>query len=228
MLLIAEQIQLNLDSKFESHNLYKDVSLLLNKFPIVKRSAAVGGWALQSTDGRYQDGWDLEFCPYNGPENNSPSWTPQNDEEKKLRPVQSYEKPTEIMTPLFFELICRLEELGLNPRKARIIKLAAHSESTWHQDGAAKYYQVRLHIPLVTHDQCFFENRDGRIHMALDKAYLVHINKPHRILNLGSEDRYHFVCHAWDIKNISQHHRYNSSENEGETTHPVSGPQNDE
>lgn len=216
--IVAERIS----AQVNNDELFVEASKLFNQYPSVQRSVAVGGWSLQSTNGTYQDGWSLDFCAYNGPQNRGPSWTPQDEIEKKMSTVQDCVRPTEMTIAPFSQLLQNLESQGLNPRRARIIKLAAGTSSVWHQDGVEKFYQVRLHIPLFTNSGCFFETVNGQYHMASDGAYyFVHINQKHRVVNSGTQDRYHFVCHVWDQKKITQHHQYNVEMNLGETFHPA-------
>lgn len=215
--IVSEKISAGLDIQ----KLWASIEPLLHKYPAVMRSAAIGGWALQSTNGHYQDGWDTQFCPYNGPGNVGPTWTPRTDDEKILRPVQDYTRPTELCTTEFQKLLFNLEKQGLHPRKARIIKLMPGHSSVWHQDGSKNFYQVRLHIPLITNADCFFENKNGRYHMAADGSYyFVHINNQHRVANFGQSERYHFVTHVWDQNHITKLHQYNPHQNLAETTHP--------
>lgn len=209
--MIAEVIELPIDIDRLRDELMGQVA----QKPIVSRSAAVGGWALQSTNGSYADGWDMEFNPYNGPHNLGPQFVPINDKQKKLRAVQDYRLPTEINSLYLQETLNILEAQQLNPRKARVIRLSARSESAWHQDGVSHYYQARIHIPLITNPKCFFENKIGKVHMEYGKIYLVHINQPHRIVNEGSEARYHFVAHIWDRKPVSKYHIYSQDKNLG-------------
>jgi len=215
--VIAEKI----DARVNCAELFESIRPLLEKYPAEMRSPAIGGWALQSTNRSYKDGWSLDFCPYNGPKNRGPTWTPQSEAELKMQPVQEFVQPTEILTPAFANLLQELDSVGLNPRRARIIQLMPGASSVWHQDGSKRFYQARLHIPLVTNDGCFFETEDGRYHMAADGSYyFVHINKMHRVVNNGSTVRYHFVVHVWDQQGITQWHQYNPLNNDGETVHP--------
>lgn len=215
--IIAEKIV----ARVNCQQLFKSVEPLLEKYPAVMRSPAIGGWALQSTNGSYKDGWSLDFCPFNGPDNRGPAWTPQNELERGLPSIQEFVKPTEVLTPEFSQLLLDLDRQGLHPRRARIIALMPGKSSVWHQDGSKRFYQTRLHIPLVTNEGCLFETEDGTYHMAADgNYYFVHINKPHRVMNNGSTIRYHFVVHVWDQKHITEWHRYDPLQNDGETVHP--------
>lgn len=215
--LIAERVEAQVDTQ----NLWQSIKPLLEKYPAVHRSPAFGGWSLQSTNGSYKDGWSMDFCPYNGPENEGPTWTPRTEAELKIPTIQEYKRPTELMTASFTALFEQLESLGLNPRRGRIIKLAPRSATVWHQDGSSRFYQARIHIPLVTNKACFFETDKGVFHMPSDGAfYFVHINHMHRAVNDSDEDRYHFVAHIWDQKPITQFHQYRPKEHAGETVHP--------
>lgn len=207
-----------METSYPIQDLIQSIWPLLEKNKSVQRSASIGGWALQSTNGSYEDGWSNQFCPYNGPGNMSPSWTPKSEADSQLKTVQDFHLPTEIQSEKLNELFSYLNHLGLHPRRARIIKLSKNSECAWHQDGSAKFYQVRLHIPLITNDGCFFETPEDRYHMAADGSfYFVHINRPHRVVNSGDQDRYHFVCHVWDEKQITNFHKYDPDKNIGES-----------
>lgn len=214
---IAERVEAQIDTQ----ELIESVWPLLQKHPAVHRSPAFGGWSLQSTNGSYEDGWTLDFCPYNGPENMGPSWRAYSPEEEKLKTIQEYILPTQITSVPFSNLLQKLEDMGLNPRRGRIIKLKAHSATVWHQDGSTRFYQARIHIPLITNSECFFETDEGKHHMPADGGlYFVHINKMHRAVNNSAQDRYHFVAHVWDQKHITRFHQYRLENNLGESIHP--------
>ncbi|OFZ31909.1 MAG: hypothetical protein A2622_11870 [Bdellovibrionales bacterium RIFCSPHIGHO2_01_FULL_40_29] len=218
--VIAEKLSFTVDID----SILESVSPLFSKYPSVQRSPAFGGWAIQSSNYSYTDGWAKIFAPYNGPNDKSPEWNPVTDYEKSLVCTQDYTKPTELCTPPLKNLIHQLNSLGLNPRRAKIIKLTAKSSSIWHQDGSAKYYQVRLHIPLITNPQATFETDFGKIHLPADgSAYVAKINTNHRVVNEGTEDRYHFVAHVWDTQHITQYHKYDPELNAGEAIHPQPG-----
>lgn len=217
MVEISERINFGYDIP----QIVSELKPILDSYSPAIRSQAMAGWAIQSTDGSHLDGWGFDFCPFNGPGNCGPTWTPQNEQEEKLKDVQKYTQPTQILTPSIRQIIASLEEKGFCPRKARIIRLSPKSSSVWHQDGSSKFYQVRLHIPLITNSECFFETQQGRVHMEADGAgYLVHINRQHRVYNQGEQYRFHFVCHVWDTKHLSKEHCYSQLDNLGETIHP--------
>jgi hypothetical protein len=214
---VGERIDLKVNLKILSEALFP----LLTNYPPVERSKAIAGWAIQSTNSSYKDGFSAEFCPYNGPLNKSPHWYPKSAKEMQLPPIQNYTKETEICCTPIKEILAQLNDLGLNPRKARILRLTAGSSSSWHIDGSKKYYHVRLHIPLLTNPGCFFETEYDRQHMPADgSGYLVMVNQNHRVVNSGELDRYHFVVNVWDTKHITQHHQYHPQLNLGESVHP--------
>jgi hypothetical protein len=214
-----ERLEFGLDNE----SMWNEVRPLLEKFPRYDRSSSVGGWSLQShanAANPTHSGWPVEFSPYNGPRNRGPKWTPRNPKEDQLFDIQSFECQTELCTPMFKRLLQRLEESGLSPRRARIIRMPPHASMRWHQDGSPRVYQVRIHVPLQTNESCFFESEFGRVKMSIDGGlYFVHINRPHRAVNEGTSDRYHFVVHAWDTRGITQHHRYDPSLYDFETHH---------
>lgn len=202
--------------QIDNVGLWKEVEPLTKLHPSYQRSPSYGGWTLQASDAAIangenllHDGWPMEFCPYNGPDNRGPTWTPKNDRERQMRAIQSYKNPTAFCTPKILELLERLEAAGLSPRRARLSRIGPRYPVRWHQDGSAKVYQVRLHIPVLTNDSCYFENELGKVHMPMDgQAYFVHINRPHRAVNDSDQDRYHIVIHAWDRLGLTRHHRF--------------------
>src|SRR3989344_3439882 len=162
--VIAEKLSFTVDID----SILESVSPLFSKYPSVQRSPAFGGWAIQSSNYSYTDGWAKIFAPYNGPNDKSPEWNPVTDYEKSLVCTQDYTKPTELCTPPLKNLIHQLNSLGLNPRRAKIIT-------------------------------------------------------NHRVVNEGTEDRYHFVAHVWDTQHITQYHKYDPELNAGEAIHPQPG-----
>jgi hypothetical protein len=210
-----------LNLKFDLQALQLFVNQLCQQVPPIMRSPAIGGWALQGHSGSYRDGWEFEFCPYNGPHNLSPAWTPRNSTEEKIISLQDFAKPTSINNLTTLTVLEKLQAQGFFPRRARIMKLSAGSSCVWHQDGNKNVYQVRLHIPIFTNDKCFFDYEDGSHHLLADgTAYLLKINRPHRVRNEGLTDRYHFVTHVWDTRQVSQFHSYDPNLCDMETDHP--------
>lgn len=209
-------------SPFVVEKIFASIQPLIQRYPAIHRSAGLGGWALQSTSRSYQDGWlKSDYCPYNGPKNQGPHWIPKDEMEAKLRPIQQFILPTEFSNPELMHVLAVLDQWGLNPRRARIIKLMPGTTDQWHQDGVDRYYQARVHLPLFTNSDCAFETADGKFHMAADNSlYFIHINRPHRVYNLGTTPRYHIVAHIWDQMEFTQHHRYDPKLNLGASPRP--------
>jgi hypothetical protein len=203
--------------------LWREVEDFLHTHPPAVRSPAVSGWALQAPIGSINPihaGWEVDFCPYNGPGNLGPTWTPRDAEERALISIQNFDEPTEAMFPKMGKLIADFQSRGLVIRRARIIRLAPGANMKWHQDGSKFLYQARIHIPLKTNENCFFESEFGRAHFAPDGSlYFVHINRPHRATNEGSTDRFHMVAHVWDTKAFTKHHQYDWRFFDKETHH---------
>lgn len=208
---------------FENGDLWNEVKDFLEKNPPAVRSPAVSGWALQAPPGSENPihaGWEMDFCPYNGPLNRGPTWTPRDPNEAALKPIQDFDQNTAAMFPKMALLLNNLEARGLVMRRARIIRLAPGSTMKWHQDGSKFIYQARIHIPLKTNSSCFFESEFGQAHFpANGELHFVHINRPHRALNLGNEERYHFVAHVWDTNRFTKHHHYDWRLYDRETHH---------
>lgn len=214
--MIYEKINLSLDLQA----MKSELLTLKEHYPIELRKPQYGGWSLQSTNGSYKDGLCAKIVPFNGPHNKGPSWNPETDDEKKMVTTQDHNQLTDAALPYFKSIIQKLETLGLHPRRTRILLLAPNSPMRWHQDGASEHYQVRLHIPIETNEQCFFETENGRAHMAADgTGYFIHTNYFHRAVNFGSTPRYHFVSYVWDTLGITKHHQYNQNEFLSETVH---------
>jgi hypothetical protein len=122
------------------------------------------------------------------------------------------------MTSQIAHLFSNLEMIGLHIRKARIIRMNSGAEGRWHIDGSPKFYQCRLHIPLLTNPDCFYEGPNDRYHMPADGSaiYFVNTTRAHRAFNLGSKDRYHIVAFVWDLRGVTLNHRYSPENNSGE------------
>ncbi|MBS3952651.1 MAG: aspartyl/asparaginyl beta-hydroxylase domain-containing protein [Methylomicrobium sp.] len=77
----------------------------------------------------------------------------------------------------------------------RLLKLRAGSVIREHRDYMLGYEdgEVRLHIPIITNPQVEFYLDGERIIMAEGEVWYVNVNFPHRVQNLGREDRIHLV-----------------------------------
>jgi hypothetical protein len=122
---------------------------------------------------------------------------------------RAYIIPTEICHGYLKSVIESIASHGLQPRRARIIRLSPMSSCSWHRDSAENTYAVRLHVPLVTNPGCFFETREDRAHLSADgHAYFLKVNREHRVINDGGSYRYHLVMDVTDDAGLTQYHRY--------------------
>ncbi len=169
----------------------------------VHQSAAFGGWSVLSSNSSYKDGWHSGHL----------GLQKEQSKEEILSSIKSaggkrsteYCYPTEICHGYLEEVINRIKEMGFEPRRARIIKLAAGLSSVWHRDAPDNIPCVRLHVPIFTNPGCFFEIENGKDHMTADgSSFLVRVNRMHRVYNEGTEDRFHLIMDVNDTLNISK------------------------
>ncbi len=192
-------------TKFDIQKLQKQLYNEVLAKEITRQSAAFGGWSVLSGNGDYQDGWQRGHILLN----------PSASQEDKRRIKDSipkkfseYTVETEICSGYLKEVIDYVRQAQLQPYRARIICLTAGLASTWHRDTPSKHYAVRLHIPIVTNPECFFETKTEKEHFPADgSAYFVYVNREHRVYNAGASDRYHLVIDVNDETNVSKYHR---------------------
>ncbi len=135
--------------------------------------AAYEGWSLTSRDGSIADGV-------------------QRIDRKAVK--QAGDRRMGIVpTPLFqgyvVGVIDQIVALGLKPHRVRIMRLAKEGfEMKWHRDADVESW--RLHVPIITNEQSFFEWKLGdgserRVHLAAGSAWLVRVDELHRAVNLN-------------------------------------------
>lgn len=67
-------------------------------------------------------------------------------------------------------------------------------ESIWHRDAPSEIPFYRLHIPILTNPKCLFVWEEKKLHLeANGSAYIVCVNKMHKVVNHGDSDRFHLV-----------------------------------
>lgn len=163
----------------------------------IKQSSSFGGWSVLSADGTYKDGWHMGHVLIDKDAASEAIY----DGLAKMgaRPTSEYVYPTEICHGYMAEVIESIRSLNLNPRRARIIRLTAGLASSWHRDWPEHSRFVRLHVPIITNTGCFFEVEGDREHLpATGQAYLLRVNRLHRVVNQGHDDRYHLVMDVDD------------------------------
>ena len=170
------------------------------------QSEAFGGWSVLSSNRSYKDGWHQGHKTMK----KDASLDEVRNGLKNMGAKRSseYAYPTEIYTGYMKEVIENISSMGLNPRRARIIRLTAGLASSWHRDAPEHFDFVRLHIPIITNFGCFFETESGRDHMSANgQSYFVRVNRLHRVVNEGQTDRFHLVMDVYDQNGVSQYHR---------------------
>ena len=112
---------------------------------------------------------------------------PWNDAVGRMKPSDDWSKC--ILNPFFkntvFEEI--INEFGL--KRTRLMWLKPRSCYSMHRDDSP-----RLHIPLITNEQCFFVFKDyGLFEMPIGNAYKVDTRETHSAMNCSTEWRLHLI-----------------------------------
>lgn len=202
--MISEKIKI----KFNLDSLRKHLEK--NIFPLapVMVSDHFGGWSVYSSNGSYKDGWAKGQLIYD--ESFMPGLTIK---EKALhlgiKHSTEYIIETEICHGPLKELMDLIKSYDLTPRRARLSLLKSNGASSLHQDAPSNVYSVRLHIPIITNEQCFFISGDEREHLPADgeTAYFIFVNRPHQVINQGISDRVHLIMDVTDNSKMTQFHR---------------------
>ena len=194
--------------KFDIHRLQKHLFDFVLPLEATYQSPAFGGWSVLSSDGSHTDGWHNGHTLYANTQPNT-EYNIARLAEVGGKHSAEYVIPTDICHGYMEEVIKTIEDLQLFPRRARIIQLAAESESIWHRDAANSTYAVRMHIPLLTNDFCYFETENEKAHLPADgSVYFLYVNRIHRVINNGKTHRYHLVMDITDKSNVTTYHRY--------------------
>ena len=91
-----------------------------------------------------------------------------------------------------------IKDLGMF--RTRVMKMRSRRCYTYHQDKTP-----RVHIPLITHENCFFIYEDRVVRCPADgSSYYVDTRKRHTFINSWIEDRIHIVG-CVDEQHQSQH-----------------------
>ena len=165
------------------------------------------GWSVLSEDGSVFSGWNEEAVVMN----DKGEMDLQKSYEKKMQLGLNnnavHKTPTEFMTPELNEVYDIIKSKNLNPCRMRISILKAGSELYWHSDAPPDVYSVRLHIPLYTNAETYFETEDAREHLfANGNAYFLKVNRRHRVVNYGKTDRWHLIMDVTDTDGFTKFH----------------------
>lgn len=205
-----------LNFTFDVEKLKQHLKEYVMDLPITMQSPTFGGWSVTSSNGDFRDGWGQGHLVFKTKE-----FTNREDllSELKKHSVLSSHKycmPTEICHGYLHEVVKDIAARGFQPRRVRIIRLLAQSSSDWHRDHPDQVFGIRLHVPIETNEHCFFECDEGKAHLPADgSAYLLRVNRMHRVYNDGQSSRFHLVMDVDDTMNISLHHRQRKNEDLG-------------
>ncbi len=78
--------------------------------------------------------------------------------------------------------------------RARLMRMKPKSCLTYHKDDST----VRVHVPIITNEACFFINNDivGKMHKE-GCVYLYDVASKHTAVNASREDRVHLVVNCY-------------------------------
>lgn len=190
-----------LNLKFDVNAMREEMSSMYELGPRVTQGEVgeFGGWSLQTDDGDWRRGF--EQGGYYENESNERFTYGQ------ARPTHEYNKPTAACIGIFSDIINELEEKGFHPHRTRITALDPGQSTSWHLDGKENEYAVRLHIPITTNPNCYFEVRnEGIVHMPADgHAHVVDVATMHQARNEGTTSRIHFLAQVWVTQGYSEH-----------------------
>lgn len=93
----------------------------------------------------------------------------------------------------------------------RLMNLQAGATIKEHRDFALNYEEgeVRIHIPVTTHEKVFFWLDNERIPLKEGECWYMNLSLPHRVVNEGPADRIHLVI---DCKVNDWLHRFFASQ----------------
>lgn len=170
--------------------------------PFMKQDGPWGGWSITSSSGDMYDGWQTGEKIHD----------PHASIETKSKIAEEFSnkdfsKPTAIYNESIREILDAIEASmpNLKLTRIRIAVLRPHPEETayWHIDGDSSTpgNAFRLHIPIISNDQCFLEFENERTYMPADgSVYLVDVSRKHRALNLSNQDRFHLIADVHKIQ----------------------------
>lgn len=156
-------------------------------------SKSFGGWSVTSFTGDYRDGWQKGDLVYTDAYKNAV------DKEEFIRNLgirknTEHINKTQVCKGYLNTVTDELISAGFEPCRMRLSLLKSKGESIWHRDAEDDQYAVRLHIPIFTNEECFFETEEGKAHLVADGSiYIVRVNRMHRVTNHGNQDRLHLI-----------------------------------
>ncbi len=187
---------IKLEEKVDILKLKEYLSWVIQNYPPNMKGGGVwGGWSITSANGNIDDGWQ------SGEKVNDPSLPATEKKQlKEFFETKNFNSPTALFTGYIKDVLEIIAQADRNIRVSRIriavLKPHDESEAYWHRDGdnADSQRHFRLHIPIISNDQCFFDYENERHHLNADGSiYIIEISKSHRAVNLSREERYHLI-----------------------------------
>lgn len=197
-----------LNFTYDVEKLKKHLNEFVLNLPITSQSPHFGGWSVTSSNGDYRDGWGTGHLIFNNQQFSSKAEVLEALKEHSVLSPQAYRIPTEICHGYLAEVVEDIAKRGFQPRRVRIIRLPSQGASTWHRDYPDEILGVRLHVPIETNSDCFFECDEGKAHLPADgSAYLLRVNRMHRVFNQGNTSRYHLVMDV-DVQTSTMFYKF--------------------
>jgi len=145
---------------------------------------------------------------------------------KKASPFVYFESKrwnqwADVLLPVMHQATAHLNYKKPYYPKVMLANLPAKSFIRPHTDGSAeKLSPHKIHIPLVTNQDCFFYEEQVRFHFEEGMAYEVNNVKTHSVINNGTTDRIHLVfeCIDFDLQpEVTKHQITHRNITEGDT-----------
>jgi hypothetical protein len=198
-----------LNLEFNIAEIFNSVKTQLDTIAPIEVYPGYGGWSVLSHDGAVTSGWNESAVVLDANNEMDIPQTIKKFESLNLPSSFEHTKPTPLFTQSIKKVVEALTEQGYQIARLRLSFLKPHSSIYWHTDSSPSHYAVRLHIPLVTNEKCFFEYENEKLHLKADgSAYMIRVNKKHRYSNSGDSIRYHLIMDVRDIKHQTQNFKY--------------------
>ena len=107
----------------------------------------------------------------------------------RLRNIEPFHKEQDFKVPLFNLQYTNsiLENLGMT--RSRVMRMPPKYCYSYHRDPTP-----RMHIPLITNENCFFVIEDEVVRLPADgNHYFIDTRKKHTFVNASFEERIHIV-----------------------------------
>lgn len=119
-------------------------------------------------------------------------WKPTDNKKPKIKDnileESIFNKTCDIFVPTYMGQV--IDELSQKYScvRGRLMLMKPRSALTWHID-----FTKRIHIPLITNDECFMVVNKEVLHLPIGDTYLVDTTFPHTAVNASVKNRYHMV-----------------------------------